>query len=133
MLLRSSSSIAGYLLSLILLLLSPSLSHSQILEERKSGVVKITARVSGHERIGTGFIVNLQGNAAYIVTVSDVVENDSTPQVAFFSEGLRPLTTDTDGQVRGGEESKTIGFTGGAGTPRLVPTGTIGGRKGSQY
>jgi S1-C subfamily serine protease len=108
--------------------------------------------------------VNLQGNAAYIVTVSHVVENDPNLQVVFFPEatkflsarvvgieggnpnglaalviegklheGIRPLTTDTDGQVRGGEESKTIGFTGGAGTPRLVPTGTIGGRKGSQY
>ncbi len=47
-------------------------------------------------------------------------------------EGLRPLITDTDGQVRGGEESKTIGFPGEAGTPWLVTAGTIGGRKGSQ-
>ena len=44
MLLRSSSSIAGYFLSLILLLLSPSLSHSQTLEELKAGVVKITGK-----------------------------------------------------------------------------------------
>ena len=44
MLLTSSSSIAGYVLSLILLLLSPSLSHSQTLEELKAGAAKITGK-----------------------------------------------------------------------------------------
>ena len=44
MLLTSSSSIVGYVLSLILLLLSPSLSHSQTLEELKAGVAKITGK-----------------------------------------------------------------------------------------
>jgi len=142
-------------LVLPLLIFDLPLSHAQTIDELKAGVVKIVARVGGHERIGTGFIVSLQANAAYIVTVSHVVEGDPNPQVAFFPEatkflparvvgveggnpnglaalvvegklpeGLRPLITDTDGQVRGGEESKTIGFPGEA--------GTIGGRKGSQ-
>jgi hypothetical protein len=52
MLLNSSPSIAGYVVSLILPLLSPSLSHSQTLEKLKAGVVKITARVGLNDFCG---------------------------------------------------------------------------------
>jgi hypothetical protein len=47
MLLTSRSSIVGYFLALIFLVLSPSLSHSQTLEELKVGVVGMNELARG--------------------------------------------------------------------------------------
>lgn len=99
----SNISIVGYFLSLILLLLIPSPSQSQPLEELKAGVVKITATVDKqHRRIGTGFIVKIEDETAYIVTASHVVEGDPQVQVAFYSDPNEPFTAKTIG-LEGGD------------------------------
>ena len=71
----------------LFILLSPwgnSSSVAQTIEELKAGVVKITSRVGGQERVGTGFIVKLEEDVAYIVTASHVVEGDAEPLVTFY-------------------------------------------------
>ena len=53
----------------------------------QSGVVKITAKPSSETTsVGTGFIVRLETNAAYIVTAAHVVAGDPNPKVEFFTK-----------------------------------------------
>lgn len=44
--------------------------------EPKKGVVKIIAKIDDKTRVGAGVIVKLANDAAYIVTVSHVIEGD---------------------------------------------------------
>jgi len=53
-------------------------------EQIKKSVVKITSQ----GRQGTGFIVGLMRDTAYILTVSHVVASDLTPKVEFFGQPL---------------------------------------------
>jgi formylglycine-generating enzyme required for sulfatase activity len=53
------------------------------IENLKNGVVKITAHVDGKTKTGTGFIVRLEKETAYIITASYVVEGDPQPKVVF--------------------------------------------------
>ena len=64
--------------------LFPCLVCATEVEEFKKGVVKITALVNGLPSVGTGFIVRLDKDAAYIVTAAHVISGDSKPQVWFF-------------------------------------------------
>lgn len=72
-----------WLLVCLLVLIVPA--HAQSLDAQKAGVVKITSQLDGLRRAGTGFIVRLENEAAFILTASHVVEGDSTPRVEFFS------------------------------------------------
>ena len=57
--------------------LLPHILWGQDIEDLKNGVVKITAHVEGqHSKVGTGFIVRLEKDAAYIVTACHVIEGD---------------------------------------------------------
>jgi len=73
----------------------------------QSGVVKITAKPpQGTQNVGTGFIVRLETNAAYIVTVAHVVAGDTHPRVEFFTKRNMPVTAEVlglegDDEVRG--------------------------------
>ena len=58
---------------------------AQTLEQLKAGIVKVTSQEEGKRRTGTGFIVRLDTDAAYIVTASHVVEGDPGPEVEFFT------------------------------------------------
>ena len=61
--------------------------HAQSIEQLKSGVVKITSkRPGGQEEEGSGFIVRLENNAAYIATAAHVIQGDSQPKVTFFRD-----------------------------------------------
>ena len=71
------------------------------IQDLKNGVVKISSTVEGKQRIGTGIIIKLDQDAAYIVTASHVIEGDQHPKVSFFSKPNRPIT------------SKVIGLEGG--------------------
>ena len=64
------------LFALVLSLLFVDLTavQAQTIEDLKAGVVKITATVDKQHRIGTGFIVRIEDDTAYIVTASHVVE-----------------------------------------------------------
>lgn len=64
----------------------------------KSGVVRITSKAEGQQpRVGTGFVVRVDGEAAYIVTAAHVVEGDSRPRVTFYSEPQQVYTAQVIG------------------------------------
>ena len=80
------------LLVCLTLVLGVGLIHAreigaQDIARLQSGVVKITAKPpSGTTSVGTGFIVRLETNAAYIVTAAHVVAGDPNPKVEFFTK-----------------------------------------------
>lgn len=64
---------------------------AQDITQLQSGVVKITAKPpSGTANVGTGFIVRLETNAAYIVTAAHVVAGDPSSHVESSPEGMSP-------------------------------------------
>ena len=68
-------------------LIHPREIGAQDIARLQSGVVKITAKPSsGTTKSGTGFIVRLESNAAYIVTAAHVVAGDPNPKVEFFTK-----------------------------------------------
>jgi len=91
------------LLVFLTLLLGVGLIHAQEIgaqdmERLQSGVVKITAKPpSGTTKVGTGFIVRLESNAAYIVTAAHVVAGEAHPKVEFFTKRNMPVTAEVLG------------------------------------
>lgn len=79
------SAMAGFFIHALSLgfIATATLSHAQTIDDLKKGVVKITAQTEGKTKSGTGFIVRLEKDAAYIVTASHVVEGDPQPKVVF--------------------------------------------------
>lgn len=73
----------------------------------QAGVVKITAKPpQGTANVGTGFIVRVDKDAAYIVTAAHVVAGDRYPKVEFFTKRNLPVTAEVlglegDDEVRG--------------------------------
>lgn len=88
-------------LLVLLLLLSP-LSPAQSLEAQKAAVVKITSQSDDLRRTGTGFIVRLEKDAAFIVTASHVVEGDNRPRVEFFTRRNNAVTAEVV-RIEGGD------------------------------
>jgi len=74
-----------FALVLTLLIGDLPLSQAQNIDELKVGVVKITATMDKQHRIGTGFIVTIEDETAYIVTASHVVEGASLT-INFFTK-----------------------------------------------
>jgi S1-C subfamily serine protease len=73
-------------LMLVLGLTLPDSLGAQDIARLQSGVVKIrTKPAEGGPKVGTGFIVRLEKDVAYIVTSTHVVAGDSDPKVEFFS------------------------------------------------
>lgn len=89
-----------------LLPVGSSPSAAQSIEDLKSGVVKITAQVEGKTKVGTGFVVRLEKDVAYIVTAAHVIEGDPRPRVTFFPEPQQPVVT----QVVGIETDRVKGL-----------------------
>ncbi len=75
---------------------------AQDIAQVKKGVVKITAQVEGKTKVGTGFIVRLAKDAAYIVTAAHVMEGDPKPTVTFFSNLQQSLVAQVVG-IEGGD------------------------------
>jgi hypothetical protein len=66
--------------------------HAQDLDAAKASVVKIVAKTDeGKRKMGTGFVVRVEPDLAYIATASHVVEGDSAPQVEFLARRNRPV------------------------------------------
>jgi S1-C subfamily serine protease len=84
-------------LLLLYLLLDATPSHAQSIEELKKGVVKITAKADGTTKVGTGFIVRLEKDAAYIVTASHVIQGDSQPKVVFRGNEVKSFSAQVKG------------------------------------
>jgi hypothetical protein len=77
-------------------------ARAQSLDNQKAAVVKVTSQVEGLRRTGTGFIVRLDADAAYIVTASHVVEGDSQPQIEFFTRRNATVPAET-ARIEGGD------------------------------
>jgi formylglycine-generating enzyme required for sulfatase activity len=92
------------------LLLGVGLIHAQEIGAQdiarlQSGVVKVTAKPpSGTTSIGTGFIVRLETNAAYIVTAAHVVAGDPNPKVEFFTKQHVQLPAEVLPGAEGGDD-----------------------------
>jgi Trypsin-like peptidase domain len=94
--------VSATFLCLVVLVSMVSVS-AQEMKRREAGVVRITAQAEGKRKIGTGFIVQLARDAAYIVTASHVVEGDNHPQVE-FSPRRRMLVAASVVGLEGGDQ-----------------------------
>ena len=65
-----------------LVILDLPLSNAQTIDRPKAGVVKIRAKTG---QVGTGFIVRIEQEKVFIITVAHVIAGDSQPEVEFFS------------------------------------------------
>lgn len=87
-------------------LLSTSFVQQDLLaqgsDDLKRGVVKITAQVDGKTKVGTGVVVRVDKEAAYIVTAAHVVEGDPKPSVTFFLNAQQPFIAQMVG-IEGGD------------------------------
>ena len=85
-------------------LLPPHFLWGQDIDDLKKGVVKITAHVEGQQpKVGTGFVVRVEKDAAYIVTAAHVIEGDPKPQITFLPQPQQPLTAQVIG-IEGGDQ-----------------------------
>lgn len=72
------------------------------IEDIKKGVVKITAQADGKTKTGTGFIVRLEKETAYIITASHVIEGDPEPKVVFRPNDTKVFSAHIKG-IEGGD------------------------------
>jgi hypothetical protein len=95
--------------------LEPNFRHSDEVElsrpnaeQLKSAVVKITAKPSGgSSKVGTGFIVRLDEDVAYVVTAAHVVAGDPQPKVEFFMKRNLPVLSEVLG-LEGDDEMRGL-------------------------
>jgi S1-C subfamily serine protease len=73
------------LMLLIFLMLNVVSLPAQDLEAPESAVVRITCDTYEGRKTGSGFIVNLTSDVAFILTAAHVVEGDKHPKVEFFT------------------------------------------------
>ncbi|HZP87357.1 MAG TPA: serine protease [Burkholderiales bacterium] len=92
---------AGLLLAVLLVVFAQS-GQAQSLDRQKAAVVRVTSQSEGLRRTGSGFIVQLEPDAAYIVTASHVVEGDSRPRVEFFTRRNTLISAETV-RIEGGD------------------------------
>jgi formylglycine-generating enzyme required for sulfatase activity len=69
----------------VVLLTIGATAYAQTIEQQRAGVVRVTAVSNGVPKTGTGFIVRLDADAAYILTAAHVVEGDPRPRVEFYT------------------------------------------------
>lgn len=92
---------------LVLIALYEEPASAQNIARLQAGVVKITAKPpQGTTNVGTGFIVRVDREVAYIVTASHVVAGDQYSQVEFFTKRNVPISAEVlglegDDEVRG--------------------------------
>ncbi len=92
---------------LVLIALYEEPASAQNIARLQAGVVKITAKPpQGTTNVGTGFIVRVDRDVAYIVTASHVVAGDQYPRVEFFTKRNVPISAEVlglegDDEVRG--------------------------------
>ena len=76
---------------------------AQAVKAHEAGVVKITAEFEGIQKAGSGFIIQLTRNMAYIVTASHVVEGDKSPRVEFSTQRHTAVSASVV-QLEGGDD-----------------------------
>ena len=159
---RISSKLPSFISAFIFLIVFGfSSTHAQTIEDLKAGVVKITATVGEQKEIGTGFIIKIDDNTAYIMTASHVVEGRSL-KINFFPntdkgyagttrnmqggnakglavikvkgplpEGLRSLALTANFDLKGGETVTIIGFRRSPPVQWGILQGTLTGQEGT--
>jgi formylglycine-generating enzyme required for sulfatase activity len=75
----------GFFSEVGMLLLGSQSVMAQDLDALKAGVVKIRTKT---EQVGTGFIVRLEPETAFIITSAHVIAGDQQPTVEFYSKNL---------------------------------------------
>jgi len=91
----------------LLAMFVPQVVQAEDIARLQAGVVKITAKPpQGTTNVGTGFIVRVDKDAAYIVTAAHVVAGDQQPKVEFFTKRNMSVTAEVlglegDDEVRG--------------------------------
>ena len=65
-------------------------------------MVKITAQADGKTKTGTGFIVRLEKETAYIIMASHVIEGDPEPKVVFRPNDTKVFPAHIKGIEGGG-------------------------------
>jgi hypothetical protein len=61
----------------------------------KPGIVKIVSvSPKGKKRTGTGFVVKLESDTAFILTAHHVIVSDKNPKITFYSQRHAPLTAE---------------------------------------
>ncbi|MEK6762304.1 MAG: SUMF1/EgtB/PvdO family nonheme iron enzyme [Nitrospirota bacterium] len=104
---------------LLIGLAQEELASAQDIARLQSGVVKITAKPpQGTPNVGTGFIVRLETNAAYIVTAAHVVAGDPQPKVEFFTKRNIPVVAEVLG-LEGNDEVRGLALVVVRGTENL--------------
>lgn len=85
------------------------------------GVVKITSSPPEESaKVGTGFIVRLESDAAYIVTAAHVIAGDMQPQVEFFTKRNVSVPAEVLG-AEGGDEVRGLALLVVRGREKLPP------------
>jgi len=92
-------------LCLLTIILFPQFLWAQVTDDLKRGVVKITARGEGQQpKIGTGVVIRVDQDAAYVLTAAHVIEGDPKPTVTFFPNPQQPLMAQVVG-IEGGDQN----------------------------
>lgn len=73
--------------------LTPHHVVAQAIEDLNPSVVKIVAKVLGKTKMGTGIIIRIESDSAYIVTASHVVEGDPNPKIEFYTQRNRYVSS----------------------------------------
>ena len=104
----SSKTGPGTWMVLLLSLVQVQSLGAQDIAHLQSGVVKIKAKpTEGGARVGTGFIVRLEKDVAYIVTSTHVVAGDSDPKVEFFTKKNLSVPAEVLG-LEGGDDIRGL-------------------------
>ncbi|NGZ09434.1 MAG: hypothetical protein CV088_08595 [Nitrospira sp. LK70] len=89
---------------MLLAILFPGSLWAQDVAQVKNGVVKITAHGEGQQpKVGTGFVVRIDKDAAYIITAAHVIEGDPKPTVTFSPNPQQPVVAQLVG-IEGGDQ-----------------------------
>ncbi len=84
--------------------LVPQDLRAQDNDELKHGVVKLVARGEEQQpKIGTGVVVRVDKDAAYVITAAHVVEGDPKPTVTFYSHPQQQFVAQVVG-IQGGDQ-----------------------------
>lgn len=76
---------------------TPSFAKPLDVKKIKSGVVKISSQAEGQSKIGTGVILFLDNERAFIGTAAHVIEGDPSPKISFYSNPFETYNGKTIG------------------------------------
>lgn len=84
----------GFIVTVLLIALGCLPAFAQDAAALRAGVVKVMSTADGMRRTGSGFVVKIDGAAAYVVTAAHVVEGDHNPKVEFFTRQNTPVVAE---------------------------------------